>query len=118
MPSKQQRTSDRPLSTVSREHFWQHHVRHWRLSSLSKCAYCRDRGLTYHQFIYWHKRLSNVEFEGDPLPVAAQPFVPVALSTREPPRSPGLRLCLPNGLCIEGIDAHSVDCVGSLIAQL
>ena len=116
MSSPQKPISTQTLSTLSREQFWQHHGHQWQQSSLSKSAYCRDRGLKYHQFIYWCTRLSSLEALGDQ---AAERFVPVAVAaSRDSLPSTGLRLTLPNGLRIDGIDAQSVAWIGSLIAQL
>ena len=119
MSSSQKPISAQRLSTLSREHFWQHHVHHWQRSSLSKSAYYRDRGLKYHQFIYWCTRLSSLESLDDQAAVSAERFVPVAVAaSRDSLPSTGLRLTLPNGLRIDGIDAQSVGWVSSLIAQL
>ena len=45
-------------------------IRSWELSGLSKSAFCRDQQMSYHKFIYWHKRI------GAPVRSAAA-FVPV-----------------------------------------
>ncbi len=42
----------------------------WELSGLTKSAFCRDKQVSYHKFIYWQKRI------GTPVRSAVD-FVPV-----------------------------------------
>ena len=118
--SSSQHAKIQPISTLSRQDFWQQHVQQWLQSSQSKSAYCRDRGLKYHQFIYWHSRFASSEPGAEQrLAVPAKRFVTVAVANPvSTTSSAGLRLSLPNGTCIEGINAQSVEWVGALISQL
>lgn len=99
------------VTHVSRQHFWRQHIEQWQAGDQSKMAYCRERALAYHQFIYWFKRLAR-----NPSDTSTTRLVPVAVAT--PAGTAALRLSLPNGLRIEGIDASTVTLVGELIAQL
>jgi hypothetical protein len=35
---------------------WREHINRWQDSGLSHSEYCRQHGLTYHQFLYWRKK--------------------------------------------------------------
>ena len=102
--------SDMP--TLSRETFWQQHIMQWRSSGLSKMAYCEQFSLVYHQMVYWSKKLEDEPEQQS----ETGRFVPVRVP-HTIDRSV-LRLCLPNGLIIEGIDDHNVELVGPLMRQL
>ena len=105
-------SSDSPrLQTLSREAFWQRHVTQWRNSGHSRVAYCRQYSLSYHQMVYWSKKI-----EAAPESQSGSGFVAVAVSTQV--RDSGLTLRLPNGMRIEGINDRSIQYVGKLIDQL
>ena len=38
---------------------WEHHLRSWKKSGLSKAAYCRQKEISYHAFNYWKKRIEK-----------------------------------------------------------
>ncbi len=100
------------LQALSRDVFWQRHIALWRSSGLSKMAYCQQHALTYHQMVYWStKQKQPVEAEAGSGDFVALRVCPDATDSV-------LRVRLPNGLTIEGIDEHSVELVGKLIAQL
>jgi hypothetical protein len=99
------------LQTISREAFWQRHVTQWRNSGVSRVAYCQQCSLSYHQMVYWIKKVEAAA-EGE----SSSGFVAVAVSTDV--RDSGLTLRLPNGMKIEGINDRSIQYVGKLIDQL
>ena len=70
--------------------YWKRCIEEFKTSGVSKVAYCRAHELTYHQFLYWHDKLTKtckakatqLPFQQNPL---AEPkslhsaFVPVKL---------------------------------------
>lgn len=106
------------LESLSRQEYWRQHLDRCRQSSLSKVAYCRKHGLTYHQMMYWQKRLvptdstlkvgQNQESSG---------FIPVVLDAQSP-SAPSLSITLPNGLTIAGITEPTLSWIKPLLSQL
>jgi hypothetical protein len=37
---------------------WQQHIEAFQSCNQTKMAYCKAHELNYHQFLYWHKKLS------------------------------------------------------------
>jgi len=75
-------------------------------------AYCQQYSLVYHQMVYWCTKAANALEKPE-----ANNFVAVAI-TPAVDTSPSLRLRLPSGIAIEGIDERSVTLVSKLIEQL
>ena len=50
------------------ENFWQPHVDAFNSMGISKIKYCRQYGVEYHKFLYWHQKLSRTT-AGNLLPV-------------------------------------------------
>jgi len=106
-------SNDTPrIQTLSREAFWQRHVAQWRTSGLSKMAYCQQYTLTYHQMVYWSKK---VEMVVEP-EVRSRGFVAVTVSTDADDCCLSLRL--PNGMTIAGINDRSIELACKLVTQL
>ncbi|MBA8885605.1 IS66 family insertion sequence element accessory protein TnpA [Dokdonella fugitiva] len=66
---------------------WSKRIVAWRSSGESAAAYCRARGLSYSQFVYWQRRSSAL--------------VPVAIETRPAAQAEsvaGVEVVLPSGL--------------------
>lgn len=105
-----------PLQSLTREQFWQQHIKHWQSSGFSKMRYCRENELPYHQMIYWcEKHRQWGETRGDAVSsfVAVSP-APAAMSNQ----SAALSIELPNGICITGVDAQTIALVPQLLRSL
>jgi len=47
---------------MSKQDIWAKHIKAWKVSGLSKSAYCRQHEIALHNLHYWEKRLaSNLE---------------------------------------------------------
>ena len=104
-----------PLQSLTREQFWQHHIKHWQGSGFSKMRYCRENDLPYHQLIYWcEKHRQPVETRGD----AVSSFVAVSHAPAASKPSSALSIELPNGICITGVDAQTIALVPQLLRSL
>ena len=54
-------------------------LRNWEESGLSRSAFCRNKNLSYHRFIYWQRRLSaNDEQHAGFIPVEVVPSKPTS----------------------------------------
>lgn len=43
---------------------WTEKLADWSHSGLSMAAWCRQNGASYHQFLYWRKRLGSQQSDG------------------------------------------------------
>lgn len=50
----------------------------WKNSGQSKSAYCKERGIAYHSFFYWQKKLGS---SASPTPAKFLEFSPPGSST-------------------------------------
>ena len=93
---------------------WRQYIEDWSHSGLSQQTFCRDRGLRYHQFHYWRKKLSRTSHQEAPLRSSA--LVPV----RYQPQSPvsDLSVHLPNGVRVCGIASDNLALVAQLLETL
>ncbi|MDZ7751530.1 MAG: IS66 family insertion sequence element accessory protein TnpB [Gammaproteobacteria bacterium] len=100
--------------TSLRQEDWRQHFEAWRSSGQSQRAYCESAGLKYSRFCYWRRKLEGEPGQGGA--GAASRFVPVALGGTG--GTAGLRVVLPNGAELQGIDADNLALVGQLLARL
>jgi hypothetical protein len=105
-----------PRNTTSQALFehWRRHIEDWRSSGLTQQAFCRDRDLSYHQFHYWRRKITQQPTQ---LPTRQPPtLVPV---TYQPDSlSRGLSLQLPNGITLRGIAPENLTVVERLLEAL
>jgi len=95
---------------------WQAHVEACKRAGVSKAQYCRDTGLVYHCFIYWHAKFSEQKTATSAPQLHTSKFIPVSLS--QPELSGDLQIKLPNGVLISGINEQSLNLIAPLIDQL
>jgi transposase-like protein len=72
---------------------WLSHIEQWRLSGLSREAYCRQHDLKSHTLTYWINKYKVPEEKS----TASLTLVPAKLSTPTSPAANGLLLRCPNG---------------------
>ena len=106
----------RKQQSPTRKTFWQHHVKHWQDSGLSKRRYCLENELAYHQLIYWCEKSRQVDTRESH--AASSSFIGVALKAAAAESSSSLSVELPNGLRIIGIDAENLPLVPRLLSVL
>ena len=87
----------------------------WKRSTLSGAEFCKRRGLTYHQFIYWKRKLGkSVSSSGQP---KQSSFVKVK-SLPAVTATEGLTITLPGGILIEGVNESNVSVLRGILEQL
>lgn len=101
------------MSRQERQTFWQQQVAEWDATDLSAAAFCRQRSLTYHQFLYWRQQLSQSN-----TPSAAGMAGFTRVTQVESSISSELSVILPGGIRIAGLHAGNVNLLGSILGQL
>lgn len=94
--------------------YWQQQIRDWQASRLSGAAFCKQQALSYHQFVYWRRKLT---------PSAAAPAASTPGFVRVTPIQPEqatteLTLSLPGGIAITGLHAGNIALLGAILRQL
>jgi len=106
-------------SSQSKRDHWSPIINAWRDSGLSQSAFCRKNKLNRPQFTYWRAKIlakPNVECHPSKGSFKTSPFVPVhALDTQS---KTGLRVSLPNGVILSGIDKHNVGLLKTIVQAL
>jgi len=67
--------TSRKSQMAERELFWKQSIQEWENSSQSQIDFCRHRGLTRHQFVYWKRKLlqNNDTFKTQSISLAKVP---------------------------------------------
>ena len=106
------------MQTCELEDFWTQHLDAWHASGLSQNAYCRKHGLRPNQLSYWKRKLaeSNVSYKSAACEQSPA-FVPLHVSDRAVVGN-DLRLLLPNGCELAGIECQHLPIVIGLIKEL
>ena len=68
----------------------------WKASGKSQAAFCREEGIPYAVFSYWHKRISKNTPKSKPLFTRAKVVDVLGKGS-----SPAGRLILPNGVRVD-----------------
>lgn len=105
---------DQQQTSLARGGVWERHLEAWRSSGQSQRAYCEGAGLKYSRFLYWRRKLE--EQAGERGAGTGSRFVPVAWGGGS--AGGGLRVVLPNGVELRGIDAENLTLVAQLLARL
>ena len=63
----------------------------WRSSGQPRQAFCKEQGITYHRFGYWHKRYRE-HHKSTPAPSPS--FIPIAVAA---PANPAAEIIYPDG---------------------
>jgi hypothetical protein len=107
------------MNSTERTHHWQQHIEHWRDTGLSGAAFCKQQSLSYHQFVYWRRKLEGPGDATDIERVPTSGFARVAQIASAPNlESNDLTLRLPGGMAITGLHAGNVDLLGAILRQL
>ena len=78
-----------------KQRFWQEHFDAWKISGLTKEAYCTQHGISYRSFVYQHNRMA---YKRQRSSVSFVEVKPEALAVNH--QTAGLQLMLPNGIRI------------------
>ena len=93
-------------------HYWQQTLAEWTASGLSGAAFCKQHSLTYHQFVYWRRKLRG---PGEsPSRAGFARVAPVAHDDA----ADGLTVSLPGGVSITGLHAGNIALLGAVLRQL
>jgi hypothetical protein len=107
------------MNSTERTHHWQQHIQHWRDTGLSGAAFCKQQSLSYHQFVYWRRKLDRAASVPGAEQVSTSGFARVAQIASAPNlESNDLTLKLPGGMAITGLHAGNVDLLGAILRQL
>lgn len=103
------------MKKPSHEQPWTEHVASWQSSGLSQNAYCREHHLKISRFGYWKRKLVGPDTGQQSQSASHTPaFVPLTVSHTTTSTN-GLRLHLPNGCELSGIEAHHLPLLTSLM---
>ncbi len=106
------------MQTSELEASWAEHLDAWRASGLSQNAYCRQHGLRPNRLSYWKRKLAAPSDGDKPVACTQSPaFVPLHVSHRAVTGN-GLRLLLPNGCELAGIEGQHLPIVIRLMKAL
>lgn len=113
-------TLDKPqsFSQDKRDH-WSPIIKAWHDSGLSQSAFCRKNNLNRPQFTYWRtKILSKTDGprHSSTTQRDASSFVPVEAFDSQ--SNTGLRVSLPNGVILSGINEHNVALLKMIVQAL
>lgn len=101
------------MSRQERQLFWQQQVAECDATQLSAAAFCRQRSLTYHQFLYWRQQLSQP---------SSSSINGINRFTRvtqvEQSISTELSVTLPGGIRIAGLHGGNINLLGAILGQL
>ena len=87
---------------------WQAIIEQWQASGLSAKTFCQQQQVTYHNFLYWRRKLR---------PSANSQLVPV-VPDPSTVAADGIELALPDGLVIRGIRGGNLTLAIELLRQL
>ena len=107
------------MTSTELHHFWQQTLADWTASGLSGAAFCRQQLLTYHQFVYWRRKLRGASESAGRGHEPASPagFARVApVADRD--TADGLTVSLPGGVSITGLHAGNIELLGAVLRQL
>ena len=79
--------------------YWKTRITNWQASRMSQSEYCRRHELTFHQFVYWRRKLAPKV--ANPIPLIQVPTATVARAAGLGSMPPALRVALAPDLCIE-----------------
>jgi len=84
---------------------WRERLKAWQKSGESVAAFCRSRGVSYAQFVYWQRVLRTQREEGVSLvPVMVEAAIaPSASALIEVALPSGVRVRVPRGCVAEAI---------------
>jgi len=102
------------MTTPDLHPFWQQTLSDWQASGLSGAAYCKQKSLVYHRFVYWRQKLTDRE-EPSKRVQARSGFTRVAPI---PDTGAGLTVSLPGGVSITGLHAGNIELLGMVLRQL
>ena len=106
-------------SSQSKYAHWKPIISAWRDSGLSQSAFCRKNKLNRPRFTYWRAKILGTTHKGYQASTTqpdASAFVPV--QTSDNPSEAGLRVNLPNGIILSGINEHNVVLLKAIIHAL
>lgn len=104
------------MAKEERQSYWTDQLEQLRMSGLSAQRFAQQHNLSYQQLIYWRRKLST---PGHSSTQAGSGFARVtALRTDELLSDPGLRLHLPGGVSLTGIDHGNLELVVSMLRRL
>ena len=106
-------------SSQSKHEHWKSIISAWRDSGLSQSAFCRKNKLNRPRFTYWRAKIlgkTNKGYQPSTTRPDTSAFVPV--QTSDNPSEAGLRVNLPNGIILSGINEHNVVLLKAIIHAL
>ncbi|XOZ34848.1 IS66 family insertion sequence element accessory protein TnpA [Halomonadaceae bacterium KBTZ08] len=107
------------MTRTERHQFWQQTLADWAASELSGAAFCKERSLTYHQFVYWRQKLQGAPESASQAQASTAPAGFARVAPAPGGDGPdGLTVSLPGGVSITGLHAGNVELLGAVLSQL
>lgn len=98
-------------TSVSKQTFWEKHIKHWQGSSLTQAEYCRRNNLKAKLFTYWKRRLKVATNEVLFVPV------PIKLPRLEKPTY-HIKVSVNDRYCLEVPDGFTPDTLEQILRVL
>lgn len=93
---------------------WQQTLSDWQESGMSGAAFCKQQSLSYHQFVYWRRKLNGITVDKKVSPSGFARVAPVPKDRA----TDGLTVSLPGGVSITGLHAGNIELLGAVLRQL
>ncbi|RME80153.1 MAG: hypothetical protein D6775_16850 [Caldilineae bacterium] len=91
---------DKPKKRSTAQKFWQEHLRKQQQSGMSRAAYCRAHGLSYHAMSSWASRLGRTRPSRAGKAPTIIPLATISATAREEP-DPVITICVADKLRVE-----------------
>ena len=101
------------------QHYWEQQLQQWKSSGTSGARYCQQHNLTYSQFGYWKKKLSEAATDQtEPVRASRSGFVRVVQHPQRRRAPSELTITLPNGVVLSGINPSQLDIIVQLLERV
>ena len=97
--------------------YWMQQVSAWKASGMPQTAFCKERDLIYHRFIYWKLKFEGASQSSQHVTKRSE-FVKVLPSSPGVHQESGLTLNFPNGVALDGLSDANLDLACQLIKRL
>jgi len=106
------------MTPTERTRIWQQHITDWQTCGVSGNAYCKQKSLVYHQFVYWRRKFAAAEGIQKQVPATTGFARVVSAPGTSIGGAEGLMVTLPGGVSVRGLHAGNIELLGAVLRQL